>query len=70
MSTSGCSVNWGDIMMHVGGGQVDKSLSISIENPNVLNIPDVLIVSPQCTHGIPPMYSRYPPDVLNTHYTG
>ena len=32
MSTSG------DIMMHVGE-QVDKILSISIENPNVLNIP-------------------------------
>ena len=32
MSTSG------DIMMHVGE-QVDKSLSISIENPDVLNIP-------------------------------
>ena len=22
--------------------------------------------SPRCTHGIPPMYSWYPPDVLNT----
>ena len=33
MSTSG------DIMMHVGGGQVGKNLSISIENPDVLNIP-------------------------------
>ena len=32
MSTSGqyldqgCSVHWGDIMIHVGGGQVDKSI--------------------------------------------
>ena len=34
----GCSVHWGDIMMHVGE-QVGKNLSISIENPNVLNIP-------------------------------
>ena len=33
-----CSVHRGDIMMHVGE-QVDKSLSGSIENPNVLNIP-------------------------------
>ena len=34
----GCSVHRGDIMMHVGE-QVGKNLSISIENPNVLNIP-------------------------------
>ena len=39
----------GDIMMHVGE-QVGKNHSISIENPDVLNIP-------QCTHDIPPMYS-------------
>ena len=32
-------------MMHVGE-QVDKILSISIENPNVLKIPDVLMISP------------------------
>ena len=31
------------------GEQVGKNLSISIENPDVLNIP-------QCTHGIPLMY--------------
>ena len=45
MSTSGgyheyigeCSVHWGDIMMHVGE-QVGRNLSISIENPNVLNV--------------------------------
>ena len=36
-------------MMH-GGKQVDESLTISIENPDVLNIP-------QRTHDIPPMYS-------------
>ena len=40
----GCSVHQGDIMMHVGE-QVAKSLSISIENPDVLNIPDVLMIS-------------------------
>ena len=45
----GCSVHPGDIMIHVGE-QVGKNLSISIENPDVLNIP-------QCTHDIPPMYS-------------
>ena len=39
----------GDIMMHLGD-QVGKNLSISIENPDVLNIP-------QCTHDIPLMYS-------------
>ena len=45
MSTSGdvqyiggCSVHQGDIMMHVVD-QVDKRLSISVENPDVLNIP-------------------------------
>ena len=43
MSTSG------DIMMHVGE-QGDKSLSIFIENR------DVLMISPQCTEH-PPMYS-------------
>ena len=65
----GCSVHRGDIMIHVGE-QVGKILSISIENPDVLNIlrcteiPDVLMISPRCTHGIPPMYSWYPPDVL------
>ena len=55
MSTSGgCSVHRGDIMMHVGE-QVDKSLLISIENPDVpLNIP-------RCTHDISPMYSWYSP---------
>ena len=62
----GCSVHRGDIMMHVGE-QVDKSLSISIENPDVLMIsPDVLMVSsdvlntPQCTHGIPHMHHDIP----------
>ena len=45
----GCSVHRRDIMIHVGE-QLDKILSISIENPDVLNIP-------QCTHDIPPMYS-------------
>ena len=41
----GCSVHQGDIMMHVGE-QVDRILSISIENPDVLNISDVLMISP------------------------
>ena len=41
----GCSVHQGDIMMHVGE-QVDKILSISIKNSDVLNIPDVLMISP------------------------
>ena len=40
MSTSG------DIMMYVGE-QVDKILSISIENPNVLKSLDVLMISPK-----------------------
>ena len=48
MSTSRDVQYIGDIMMHVGE-QVGKNLSISIENPNVLNIL-------RCTH-IPPMYS-------------
>ena len=80
MSTSGgyheyigrCSVHRRDIMIHVGE-QLHKILSISIENPDVLNIPrcthdippDVLMVSLRCTEH-PPMYSWYPSDVLNT----
>ena len=39
MSTSGdCSVHRRDTMIDVGE-QLDKILSISIENPDVLNIP-------------------------------
>ena len=45
----GCLVHRGHIMMHVGE-QVNKSLSISIENPDVLNIS-------RLTHDIPPIYS-------------
>ena len=44
----GCSVHQRDIMIHVGE-QLDKILSISIENSNVLNIPRYT------EH--PPMYS-------------
>ena len=44
----GCSVHRRDIMIHVGE-QLDKILSISIENSNVLNIS-------QCTEHLP-MYS-------------
>ena len=43
----GCSLHRGDIMIHVRE-QLDKILSISIENPDVLNIP-------RCTEH-PPMY--------------
>ena len=41
MSTSG------DIMMHAGE-QGHKSLSIYTENPDILNIPHVLMISPTC----------------------
>ena len=41
----GCSVHQWDIMINVGE-QLDKILSISIENSYVLNIP-------RCTHDIP-----------------
>ena len=51
----GCSVHQGDIMMHVGE-QVRKNLSISIENPHVLNILRCTHGIPRCTHGILPMY--------------
>ena len=44
----GCSVHGRDIMIHVGE-QLDKILSISIENSDVLNIPRFT------EH--PPMYS-------------
>ena len=48
----GCLVHQEDVMMHVGE-QVVKSLSISIENPDVLNIPQCTHDIPQCTHDIP-----------------
>ena len=59
----GCSVHRRVIMINVGE-QLDKILSISIENSNVLNIPQCTHDIPRCTHGIPPMYWT-PPDVLN-----
>ena len=49
MSTSGDVQYIGDIMMYVEE-QGDQSLSISIENPDVLNIA-------RCIHDIPPMCS-------------
>ena len=52
----GCSVHRRDIMIHVGE-QLDKILSISIENSDVLNIP-------RCTHDIPPDLLMRSPDVL------
>ena len=50
MSTSGDVQYIRGISMIYVGKQHGKILSISIENPDVLNIP-------QCTHDIPPMYS-------------
>ena len=75
----GCSVHQRDMMIHVGE-QLDKILSISIENSNVLNIPLVYSWYPQmyswypsdvlnislCTHSIPPNVLMISPDVLNT----
>ena len=49
----GCSVHQRGIMIHVGE-QLDKILSISIENSDVLNIA-------RFTHDIPPMHSWNPP---------
>ena len=49
----GCLVHRRDIMIYVGE-QLDKILSISIENSDALNIPDVLNI-PRCTEH-PPMY--------------
>ena len=57
MSTSGDFMSTsGDIMNTSGGGtmmhvreQCDKSLSIYIDNPDILNIPDVLIISPNAS---------------------
>ena len=75
----GCSVHrWN--MMHVGSKLV-KTFQFLLKTSmywtylDVLKSPDVLMISPQCTHGIPrcpehpPMYWTSP-DVLNTHYTG
>ena len=56
------------------GEQVSKNFSISIENPDVLNIPRCTHDIPQCTHGIPRctqgiphMHHDIPPDVLNIY---
>ena len=57
----GCSVHQRDIMIHVGE-QLDKILSISIENSDILNIPRCTHDIPQCSEH-PPMYSWYPPRV-------
>ena len=51
----GCSVRRTGIMIQVGE-QLDKILSISIENSDVLNIPRCT-EHPRCTHGIPPHVS-------------
>ena len=72
----GCSVHRRDTMIHVGE-QLDKILSISIENSDVLNIPQCTHDIPQCTHDIPQcthgipqctehllMYSWYPPTCI------
>ena len=49
-------------MIHVGE-QLDKILSISIENSDVLNIPQCT-EHPRCTHDIPLFTHDIPPDVL------
>ena len=63
ISTSGDVQYIGGIMMHVGE-QVGRNLSISIENPDVLNIPRCTHDIPQCIPDIPPMYSWYPPIIF------
>ena len=67
VSTLGGFSTSGDIMMHVGE-QAGKNLSITIANPDVLNIPDVLVISldvllisPWCTHDTPPDVLMIPP---------
>ena len=59
----GCSVHQRDFIIYMEE-QLDKILSITIENSNVLNIPNVLTIR-QCTYHISPMYSWYPSNVLN-----
>ena len=57
----GCSVPWGDIMMHVGdimstveGVQYRGGKSqLLFEYPTVLNTPTVLMISPHMHHDIP-----------------
>ena len=50
-------------MMHVGD---IMSTSGDVQYNGVFNINQLT----QCTQDFSPMYSWYPPDVLNTHYTG
>ena len=76
----GCSVHWGMFSTLGFSIEIEKFLptcspTCIMISPNVLNIPDVLMISPRCTHGIP-QCTKHPsmywtsPDVLNTHYTG
>ena len=74
----GCSVPWGDIMMHVGdimstveGVQYRGGKNLLLfEYPTVLNTPHGTHDIPHMYHDIPPRYSDfkgwYPPTVLNT----
>ena len=74
----GCSVPWGDIMMHVGdimstveGVQYRGGKSLLLfEYPTVLNTLHGTHDIPHMHHDIPPRYSNfkgwYPPTVLNT----
>ena len=70
----GCSVLWGDIMMHVGDimSTVEDIMStvegvqycggknlLLFEYPMVLNTPMVLMISPHIYHDIPPRYSNF-----------
>ena len=74
MSTSGMFSTSADIMstldtMMLVGEQGDENLSIYIENPDVLNIPQCTYNIFHMHHDILLMYGTFP-DVLNTYYTG
>ena len=68
MSTSGDVQYIGGISWYMWGSNLIKSFQFLLKTPMYSWYPpDVLMISPQCTHGIPrctehpPMYSWYPP---------
>ena len=64
MSTSGDVQYIRGISWYMWGSNLIKSFQFLLKTPMYWTFPDVLMISPRCTHDILPMYSWYPPNVL------
>ena len=65
MSTSEDVQYIGGISWYMWGSNLIKSFQFLLKTPMYWTSPNVLMISPWCTHGMyPPMYSWYPPDIL------